>query len=84
MNPYDLYALADGIGQLRTWLWNPENPEHSVAHKMATDEGTERMIDLESDLLRVEHLLNTVADGDRPAFGLMNEARGLLLPAVRS
>ncbi len=84
MAPYELYTLADGVGQIRTWLWNPENPAQSVAHNMPTDEGTELMIDLETTLLRVETLLNAVADGERPAFGLAAEVRGILIPAVAS
>jgi hypothetical protein len=83
MNLYTLYALADGIGRVRAWLWNPDDPAHSVAHPMPTDEGTELMIDLESELLRVEALLNAVADGERPERGLANEVRGILVPAVR-
>jgi hypothetical protein len=82
MTPYELYALAGGIGIIRTWLWNPENPAQSVAHNMVTDAGTELMIDLESTLLRVEHLLNAVADGERPAFGLAAEVKGILTPVI--
>jgi hypothetical protein len=83
MNPYTLYTLADGVGRIRSWLWNPADPEHSVAHNMATDAGTELMIDLETTLLRVETLLNAVADGERSEHGLMNEVRGLLTLAVQ-
>lgn len=43
-----------------------------------------QMDDLESRMLAVEELVGHVADGGRTDFGLMNEVRGLFVPAVLS
>ena len=84
LTSYDLLKLAGGINRLRQWIYNPINPANSRAHLMPTDEGTERMIALDCDLLRVETLLEEVADGEVLAFGLAAQVKGILIPAVRS
>ena len=83
MNPHQLLLATDAINAVRQWLYNPNDPNNSVAHRMPTDEGTERMLRLELDLLRIEEMVGAVADGERPEFGLLNEVRGLLVLAVR-
>lgn len=43
-----------------------------------------QMDELENRMLLVEELISHVADDGLTDFGLMNEVRGMLVPAVRS
>ena len=72
-----LLCATDTIFDTRQWLTG-------IAERMPTDEGTEAMIRLELDLLRVEDMVGDEADAPEPTPGFMNQVSGILVPAVRS